>query len=39
MVNCTECKYNGTDECPVKELGDRIGAEIVAEGCTEGVTE
>ena len=37
MTKCKECRYKDTPDCPVKALGDRIGAEIIAEGCTEGV--
>lgn len=39
MTQCKECRYQGTPDCPVKALGDRIGAEIIAEGCTEGVAK
>lgn len=39
MTYCTECQLNGTPDCPVKALGDRIGAEIIAEGCTEEVAK
>lgn len=38
MTYCTECRYKGTPDCPVKALGDRMGAEIIAEGCTDGVS-
>lgn len=36
MVNCTECKYNGTVECYAHKLSAKLKRPVTPDGCTKG---